>query len=59
MQSITVRGKPVAMGLAGHPLVRLAKARGMTADNVRVARDGGDPRTPDNKCRRSGNPRRR
>ena len=49
MQRIVVRGKRRDLGLGSYPLVSLADARRLAADNRREARAGGDPfaeRTP-------------
>ena len=46
VQRVTLRGKRIAMGLGGFPVVTLAEAREAALDNRRMARKGIDPRKP-------------
>ena len=44
VQRVTLRGKRIAMGLGGFPVVTLAEAREAALENRRMARKGVDPR---------------
>ena len=46
VQRLVVQGRPRALGLGGYGLVSLAEARARALANRKVARGGGDPKTP-------------
>ena len=56
VQRLVVRGRPRALGLGSYGLVSLAEARARALANRKLARGGGDPRTPAVRPRPAGVP---